>query len=169
MSRLHKMKIIHRDLKLENIWLDEKLEPHIGDFCLARFIENDVHLTTNVGTPICMAPELFNEENYGFPVDVYAFGILLYRLFTTEIVFEDLKPIRTAFHLKSKIEKGLRFKKPNHVPEHYWELIQKCLSISPEDRPSFSEFIDIIVKNDFNLIDEIENDMLLIGNHLGFQ
>lgn len=151
MSRLHKMKIIHRDLKLENIWLDEKLEPRIGDFCLARFIENDVHLTINVGTPICMAPELFTEENYGFPVDVYAFGILLYRLFTTEIVLEDLKPIRTPYHLKSKIAKGLRFKKPNHVPEHYWELIQKCWKQEPSERPKFEEIVEILKDDKFAL------------------
>lgn len=151
MKYVHEAGIIHRDLKPSNILLDSKKHVKICDFGIMTINSDESH-TKGIGTSGFMAPEIEQgRKDYNEKVDVFSFGKILYYLLTKNMSIRQID------------------EKPKIINDISWELIQKCLSISPEDRPSFSEIIDIIVKNDFNLIDEIENDMLLIGNHLGFQ
>ncbi|KAK8886512.1 hypothetical protein M9Y10_041976 [Tritrichomonas musculus] len=155
MKKLHKMSIIHRDLKLSIILLDEKLEPQISHFGLARFIANGDKLEMCVGTPICIAPELFMDEfedgTYGFPVDVYSYSILLYQIFSNRITFDDQRPIRSPQSYMRNISKGLRPKRPANIPDHYWELIQNCWKQNPQERPTFEEITEKLRDDKFAL------------------
>lgn len=153
MKHLHNMNIIHRDLKLGNILLDEKLEPQITDFGTAKFIKNPLEMTMCIGTPLYMAPELFidDSETYGLPADVYSYSILLYFMFTDKITFDDNRPLRSQQQYMMKIGRGLRPKRPNNIPDHYWELIEKCWKQNPDERPTFEEITEILKNDKFAL------------------
>ena len=80
---LHESGIVHRDLKLENILIDEKLGisiPIITDFGFAKIVGNEKRCRTICGSNGSMAPEILRKEPYGLAVDIWAFGVLIYRL-----------------------------------------------------------------------------------------
>lgn len=75
----HSKSIVHRDLKLENVLLDEGRSIKIIDFGFSVIIPYDKKLTIFCGTPSYMAPEIASKKDYfGPPVDVWALGIILY-------------------------------------------------------------------------------------------
>lgn len=75
-----KYNIIHRDIKPENIFVSENGDFKLGDFGISRFFEHTAAASTRIGTCNYMAPEVFRGEKYGFSVDTYSLGIVLYRL-----------------------------------------------------------------------------------------
>ncbi|MCL1791050.1 MAG: protein kinase [Peptococcaceae bacterium] len=73
-------KIIHRDIKAENIFVSPYGEYKLGDFGVARQIEQTMSGLSKKGTYTTMAPEVFNGQQYGASVDTYALGIVMYTL-----------------------------------------------------------------------------------------
>ena len=94
MMYLHDLRIIYRDLKPENIVMNEHGYAILVDFGLAKYIPNN-YAVTYCGTPLYMAPEMKTKKRYSYPVDMYAFGVLMYELYTRE----------TPFHSKVRIPK----------------------------------------------------------------
>jgi serine/threonine protein kinase len=87
---IHRKKIVHRDLKLENIFV-RKSEKNswtckIGDFGLARFLEMEAN--SNCGTQNYMAPEILESVPYGQEVDIWSLGVLLFYLIFGEFPFK---------------------------------------------------------------------------------
>ena len=82
-NHLHKHNITHRDIKLENILLNDMEIPKICDFGLAiqnKKITNNSGLSDKSGTLEYMAPEIFSRTEYGYAVDWWSFGIILYEV-----------------------------------------------------------------------------------------
>lgn len=77
---LEKNNIIHRDVKLENIFISPNGDFKLGDFGTARIIEKTVDNRTKTGTYMYMAPEVIKSEPYGAQADIYSLGILMYYL-----------------------------------------------------------------------------------------
>jgi serine/threonine protein kinase len=141
MSILHSKNVIHRDLKPANIFLDENWEVRIADFGLAKFMNNRLNMTQAVGTPQFMAPELFREENYTFPIDVYAYAVTVYSIFTNDTTLE-CGVLRNAVAFGQKICDGHRLRRPHgerEVPDAIWEMIESCWIQGPSQWPSFRE------------------------------
>ena len=85
---LHKKKILHCDLKSQNILLGEDWSVKICDFGLARYKERYVRDNYGkVGTPHWMAPEILRGEPYQEPADVFSFGVILWEMLTGNIPF----------------------------------------------------------------------------------
>ncbi|MCL1851764.1 MAG: protein kinase [Peptococcaceae bacterium] len=72
--------IIHRDIKPENIFISPHGEYKLGDFGVARQIEQTISGLSRKGTYMTMAPEVFKGAEYGADVDIYALGIVMYIL-----------------------------------------------------------------------------------------
>jgi serine/threonine protein kinase len=84
MAQIHSRNILHRDLTPHSIFLDEKYEPLISNFCLSRFNSDSGGLTHGVlGSPLFMAPELLGDEvQVTNKVDIFSYGSLIDRIFT---------------------------------------------------------------------------------------
>ena len=94
MSHIHRLRMIHRDLKLENIMMNNIFESKIIDFGLVRvdeFIGIQSSLTKGIGTLAYMSHEMVSEENYDNKTDVYSYGILLYTLFVGKLPKQSMK------------------------------------------------------------------------------
>ena len=83
LKEIHEKHIIHRDLKPENLFFKNDLSLMIGDFGVAKQLQNgNVHANTLIGTLDYMAPEILRREKYSNKVDIYALGCILYELCT---------------------------------------------------------------------------------------
>jgi serine/threonine protein kinase len=95
---MHELGTIHRDLKPGNILLDECHRPRICDFGSSRDLSLSATMTSKIGTPLYMAPELYNDtEDYDNKIDVYSFSLILFEIVTGRSVFSPtLNPIQLA-------------------------------------------------------------------------
>ncbi|GAO50477.1 hypothetical protein G7K_4601-t1 [Saitoella complicata NRRL Y-17804] len=153
---VHSQNMIHRDLKPNNIFLDDQGDVKIGDFGLATtshtpledvdtrlsasmtFDDGD-DFTSGLGTALYMAPEVASKSNtkYTSKVDIYSLGIIL---------FEMVYPLTTAME-RVDILRRLRAPEPEFPPnfptdlENQRKVIQWCLQHVPSDRPSSSQLL----------------------------
>lgn len=155
---LHSLGIIHRDLKSMNILLSSDYLPRLCDFGIARFISNNPNdiMTTRIGTPHWMAPEILNDQKYGFPADVYSFSMLLYEMLTNSIPWAGKDPAtilklvcndhaRPKFPIESDEEEEEETATTNKRKSKISikQLIQLCWNQSPEERPTFQKIYEM--------------------------
>ena len=127
---LHSKNIIHRDIKLENLLLDEIKTLKIIDFGFSVCVKPDQKINNFCGTPTYMAPEIVSKKEYsGAPVDVWALGVLLYVLLCGTFPFKA----QDEKELYRKIIKGT-FDFPPHLSYGAKNLIAKLLMYNPFDR-----------------------------------
>jgi NIMA (never in mitosis gene a)-related kinase len=87
LKEIHKNKIIHRDVKPENLFLTEDLRIKIGDLGISKqIIDKKGFTNTYAGNPLYMAPEINKGIMYDNKVDIYSFGLIIYELCTLEFV-----------------------------------------------------------------------------------
>ncbi|KAH3767115.1 mitogen-activated protein kinase kinase kinase [Pelomyxa schiedti] len=142
MAYLHSYKLIHRDLKTQNVLLNEKLTVKIIDFGTSRVVDTASMMTCNIGTVQYMAPELFANEKYTEKADVYAFGVVLWELITRQTPYAD-KP---SWALPLAVSKGERPTIPKTANPNLAKLIRNCWQVSASKRPPFTEIRDILRK-----------------------
>jgi serine/threonine protein kinase/Tfp pilus assembly protein PilF len=136
----HEHGILHRDIKPGNILLDEKGEPHLTDFGLARFVEteSDVTRTAEVlGTPSYMAPEqaVGNNAAVSSATDVYGLGAVLYQLLTGHPPFAGGTTYETIRLLQEIEPRQPRVWNPK-VDRDLSTICLKCLEKNPKRRYS---------------------------------
>lgn len=86
---LHNNKIIHRDLKLGNLFLNDDMQVKVGDFGLATTLDYDgERKRTLCGTPNYIAPEMLDKKGHSFEVDIWAIGCILFTLLVGKPPFE---------------------------------------------------------------------------------
>ena len=140
MSFLHSNGIVHRDLKTMNILLDDSNVAKIADFGLAGIMKDNKELIGGVGTPHYTAPEVLERKRYGPKVDVYSYGIILWEMANKQIPFRD-KTHQEIFD--AVVNRKWRLPINPNVPSNLKNLITKCWADNPNDRPDFSEIVQM--------------------------
>ncbi|KAK8839182.1 hypothetical protein M9Y10_032110 [Tritrichomonas musculus] len=164
MKYLHSKGIIHRDLKPANILLDNVLHPHICDFGCSKVSDKklqDIIMKSGKGTPLYMAPEIYNGDHYDYKVDVYAYSIIFYEVVTDRLPFTNIK---SEFHLQNIVIEGNRPNLTYITNEDIQRFLNSCWSNDPKDRPTFSQIVDFLMQDKirkfFNVCDEEVDDFL---------
>jgi len=138
---LHANKIIHRDLKLGNLFLNDKMEIKLGDFGLAAKLEFDGEKRRTIcGTPNYIAPEILdNKIGHSYEVDVWSLGVIVYTLIIGKPPFET-SDVKTTY---KKIRMN-QYIFPEHVPisDDARNFIVKILNLDPSRRPTLDEMLD---------------------------
>jgi len=130
-------KIIHRDLKAENLLLESDFRCKLTDFGLSRaFDSRRPSQMTVCGTPCWVAPEVFRNEPYDEKVDVYSFGVLIWEILAAKKPYGDKDCADLPVLVGSK---GLRPGPLPHVPQELNELMAACWEEIPSRRPSFEK------------------------------
>ena len=88
LTTIHKMKILHRDLKTLNIFLKKDMEIKIGDLGVAKELNQASFANTIIGTPYYLSPEMCEDKPYNQKSDVWALGVILYELCTFRHPFD---------------------------------------------------------------------------------
>uniref|UniRef100_A0A8C2WF06 Serine/threonine-protein kinase PLK n=1 Tax=Cyclopterus lumpus TaxID=8103 RepID=A0A8C2WF06_CYCLU len=132
---LHNNRVIHRDLKLGNIFLSDEMEVKIGDFGLATKIEFDgERKKTLCGTPNYIAPEVLCKKGHSYEVDVWSLGCILYTLLVGKPPFETSCLKETYNRIKKN-----NYTIPWHINPLATSLIKRMLHADPAQRPTITE------------------------------
>lgn len=134
-----KQNIIHRDIKLENIFISENGDYKLGDFGIARTIEKTSSGLSKKGTSLYMAPEVYRGEPYGASVDIYALGLVLFRLLNdNRAPFLPPYPDRITYtDMETAVSRrinGENIPKPIRADEPLCAIIQKACAYQARDR-----------------------------------
>lgn len=145
MAYLHTKRCIHRDLAARNCLVTDEGKVKISDFGMSRMTEGDDDLytvnTTAKTIPIkWTAPEALEHMTYTLATDVWAFGILLWEIFSGgKMPYAGMTNAQTRDEV---IRKGYRMPCPNNCPEQVYELMLECWKYAEADRPTMSDIVD---------------------------
>ncbi|XP_034944662.1 serine/threonine-protein kinase MARK2 isoform X5 [Chelonus insularis] len=128
----HQKKIIHRDLKAENLLLDSEMNIKIADFGFSNEFTPGNKLDTFCGSPPYAAPELFQGKKYDGPeVDVWSLGVILYTLVSGSLPFDG----STLRELRERVLRG-KYRIPFYMSVDCENLLKKFLVLNPTKRAS---------------------------------
>ncbi|XP_016972949.1 serine/threonine-protein kinase polo [Drosophila rhopaloa] len=135
---LHDSRIIHRDLKLGNLFLNDLLHVKIGDFGLATRIEYEgERKKTLCGTPNYIAPEILTKKGHSFEVDIWSIGCVMYTLLVGQPPFET-KTLKDTY---SKIKK-CEYRVPSYLRKPAADMVIAMLQPNPESRPAIGQLLN---------------------------
>lgn len=140
----HQRGVVHRDVKPQNVLLDEEGHVYLSDFGIARMVEGATPLTVGgiIGTPQYMAPEQARGEPVTLKCDIYALGVMAYEMLTGRLPFDADTPV--AVLMKHQTE-PIPIPPEKLVPERALLALLKALAKDPKDRwPSATSFIDTL-------------------------
>ncbi|EAR93072.2 Serine/Threonine kinase domain protein (macronuclear) [Tetrahymena thermophila SB210] len=138
MKHVHDRKIIHRDLKGQNIFLTRNHIVKLGDFGIARVLSKTVEKAkTMVGTPYYLSPEIIESKPYSFKTDIWSLGVILYELCALKPPFNA----DSLHFLALKIVKGQYSPIPTHFSKEMKNLVSNLLQVDAIRRPSINDIM----------------------------
>ena len=157
MKYLHDNNVIHRDLKPANILIDDNGFPVLCDFGLSKVVNANISdsqnltLTGEIGTPLYMAPELFNDDSqYGSSVDIFAFSLIAYEIITGKKPYHELGDINQV-PLIFKVINGYRPKFDKSVSKKLIDLVSNCWNDNASERLTFEQIYNKL-KSDLSIV-----------------
>ena len=148
---LHSNQIIHRDVKLLNIFMSKNKIVKIGDMGMSKILDKKEMKLSRVGTPLFLAPELIKKEKYDFKADIWSLGCSIYHLAKTIPPFNDENLV--------KLGQAIINDNPPKLPECYSEelgnFINKLMTKNKKHRPTAAEALELIPSK---IKDKFENE-----------
>mmetsp|Transcript_2264 Transcript_2264/g.3757 ORF Transcript_2264/g.3757 Transcript_2264/m.3757 type:complete len:326 (-) Transcript_2264:29-1006(-) len=136
---LHDQGICHRDLKLDNIFLDKDYNVKIGDFGASCRFDQNTKLTYRCGTTQYNAPELVKNQGYfGDEVDCWALGIIMYVMLVGKFPFD----CDTDMQLLWQVLKGIKFPESRSLTHEAKDLIRQCTEPKPSQRATLAVMLE---------------------------
>ncbi|CAE8581651.1 unnamed protein product [Polarella glacialis] len=137
---VHSKRILHRDLKSQNVFLTSAGVVKLGDFGIARVLQDcERCVETRIGTPHNMPPEMIEGRPYDFKADIWGLGVLLYEVLALTVPFSAASVAGLAVRICTT--------EPKPIPAMYSSelraLVSRMLSKQAADRPSASEIASL--------------------------
>ncbi|XP_041066851.1 cytoplasmic tyrosine-protein kinase BMX-like [Carcharodon carcharias] len=140
MAYLEDLQFIHRDLAARNCLVDNTLIVKVCDFGMARYVLDDQYISsTGTKFPVkWSSPEIFFYSKFSSKSDVWAFGVLMWEVFTLgKMPYERFN----NGDLIWKILSGYRLYKPRLASEEIFHIMSSCWHEQPEERPTFKQLL----------------------------
>lgn len=143
----HTAGVIHRDVKPQNVLLDDSGRVYLADFGIAKMVEASAHMTQTgmiTGTPQYMAPEQALGKSIDKSIDIYALGIVAYELFTGRVPFSADTPVAV---LMKQASEPMPLPPTNEVREEVTRAILRATAKDPAARwPTANAFAKAITQ-----------------------
>jgi len=142
---VHDRKILHRDLKPQNIFMSEGDIIKLGDFGISKALDNTSEMAnTAIGTPHYTSPEICIGKRYNAKSDIWSLGVILYELMTFKKPFNGL--------CIAEIMQNILYKNYKPISSMYskeiCELVHLLLNKNPDNRPGINEILQMpLIKN----------------------
>jgi len=135
---MHKIKIMHRDLKSANIFLYNDMKAKLGDMNVSKVTNQQGLNYTQTGTPYYASPEVWKDEPYDIKSDVWSLGCVIYEMVTLKPPFqaEDMQG------LYKKILKGVFPKVPEHFSSDINTMLKIMIQVNPKKRPTCAQLVE---------------------------
>eukprot|EP00392_Amoebophrya_sp_AT5.2_P015797 g16013.t1 len=138
LRHVHQRKVLHRDLKTQNIFLHQSGQVKLGDFGISRVLDaTKDYAKTMVGTPYYLSPEIIEDQPYNFQSDVWSLGVVLYEMTTLKHPFDA----ESLHFLAVKILNGKYPPPDTRYSTELADLIRKMLLKDPNERPSLLRIV----------------------------
>lgn len=142
---MHRLKIVHRDLKSANCLVNKYWTVKICDFGLSRVMSDSAkNDNSSAGTPEWMAPELIRNEPFTEKCDIFSFGVIMWELCTLSRPWEGIPPVQIVYSVAND---GARLEIPDGP---LGSLIADCWA-DPERRPSCQEILTRLLDCEYTL------------------
>ena len=144
LSYIHDKKIVHRDIKTKNIFIQNEHTLRIGDFGIAKIFNSNknsknTNLNKMVGTPLYMAPECFKQnKKYSYKSDIWSLGCCIYEMCNLKHAFEG----QFFPAVSIKIPEGKRLPLNKIYSKELRNVIDNMLNLNPRNRPTIASLIE---------------------------
>ena len=136
LKALHDLKILHRDLKSANVFLESDGSAKLGDLNVSKVARKGLGYT-QTGTPYYASPEVWKDQPYNYKSDIWSLGCVLYEMIT-------LKPPFRAENMEglyNKVIKGVFARIPERFSPDLMTVVKLLLQVNPNDRPSCEQIL----------------------------
>ena len=154
LSYLHDHKILHRDIKPENCFMTKHGILKLGDFGIAKSVGQSSDLAkTVIGTPLYLAPEIWDNIPYSYAADIYSLGVVLYELCTLK------RPYNTdsVTQLLKMVTQGQYEPLPSFFSKPLRQLVENMMWRDPNLRPSAKQILQ------YPFIQKVIKDLVVVN------